>query len=425
MKSVQSKWIKKSILVLLSLCFVFSSVFGATSAYAASTSQLRDKKQKIQNQIEAAQKNIDKISSQKKETQDRISALDKKISLLQDKIDVYQDEADELQGSINKIQSNINQTESEINNIQKQIDEKQAEFDKTFDEYCQRLRAMYISGHASNLEVLLTSSDISSILTRSEMIKSVSRQDSETLDSLTTQMEEIEKEKAELEKKRGQLSENKKNLETDKKALTDNISVVASSKKELDREVAECNALIKKYASDSSEYLETISTNKKEIEEVEREIQEAYRKAQQNNHKKPSSPSSPSAPSPDKGSGRFIYPTPYHRVSSGFYRSNGAYHGALDFACPVGTPVYASASGTVILTRTGWGGGYGNYLMIDHGNGYSTLYAHNSKLIAKTGQYVHQGDVIAKSGNTGRSTGPHCHFEIRINGSKVNPANYL
>lgn len=422
MKSVQSKFIKKSILVLLSFCFIFSSIFGATSAYAASTSQLRDKKQKIQNQIDAAQKNIDKISSEKKETQDRISALDKKISLLQDKIDVYQDEADDLQNSINKIQSNINQTENDINDIQKQIDNKQAEFDKTFDEYCQRLRAMYISGHASNLEVLLTSSDISSILTRSEMIKSVSRQDSETLDSLTTQMEEIEKEKAELEKKRSQLSENKKSLESDKKALTDNISEVAASKKELDKEVAECNALIKKYANDSSEYLETISTNKKEIEEVEREIQEAYRKAQQNKNKKPSSPSTPS---PEKGSGKFIYPTRYHTVSSGFYRNSGAYHGALDFACPVGTPVYASASGTVILTRTGWGGGYGNYVMIDHGGGYSTLYAHNSKLLVSTGQYVHQGDVIAKSGNTGRSTGPHCHFEIRINGSKVNPANYL
>lgn len=216
---MQSKWIKKSILVLLSLCFVFSSVFGATSAYAASTSQLRDKKQKIQNQIEAAQKNIDKISSQKKETQDRISALDKKISLLQDKIDVYQDEADELQGSINKIQSNINQTESEINNIQKQIDEKQAEFDKTFDEYCQRLRAMYISGHASNLEVLLTSSDISSILTRSEMIKSVSRQDSETLDSLTTQMEEIEKEKLSLRKNEVSCPKTRKILKQIKKRL--------------------------------------------------------------------------------------------------------------------------------------------------------------------------------------------------------------
>lgn len=421
---MQFKYIKKSILVLLSLCFIFSSVFGTTSVYAANTSQLKDKKQKIQSQIDEAQKSIDKISSEKKKTQDYISTLDKKITLLQDKIDVLQEDADDLQNSINKIQNNINKTENDINDIQKQIDEKQAQFDKTFDEYCQRLRAMYISGHASNLEVLLTSSDISSILTRSEMIKSVSRRDSETLDYLTTQMEEIEKEKAELEKKRNQLSENKKNLESDKKALTDNISEVAASKKELDKEVAECNALIKKYANDSSEYMETISTNKKEIEEVEREIQEAYRKAQQNNNNS-KKPSSPSKPSPDKGSGKFIYPTSYHTISSGFYRNSGSYHGALDFPCPVGTPVYASASGTVILTRTGWGGGYGNYVMIDHGNGYSTLYAHNSKLLVSTGEHVSQGDVIAKSGNTGRSTGPHCHFEIRINGSKVNPANYL
>lgn len=120
----------------------------------------------------------------------------------------------------------------------------------------------------------------------------------------------------------------------------------------------------------------------------------------------------------------FRYPVASPNISSGYGSRWGRTHKGIDFAHPTGTNIYASASGTV--TFSGWNsGGYGYLVIISHGNGVQTYYAHNSKLLCSVGQNVSQGQLIAKSGNTGRSTGPHLHFEIRINGVAYNPALYL
>lgn len=413
-----SKRFIKCLSVFLSLCFAFTA-FGSASAFAADTAKLKDKKTKIQQQIDAAESKIAGFAKEKKETEEYITELDKKIQLLQDKIDLIQKDADELQAGIDRIQAKIAETTNEIEQTQKEIDRKQVQFDKTYEEYCQRLRAMYISGSASNLEVLLTSSDISSILTRSQMIKSVSKQDSSILDSLMTQMEEIEKNKAELEEKNNELSKNREKLVKDKKALTNNIAVIASSKKELDNEVAECNALIKKLSSQSSEYQESIDQNEEALARVEREIQQAYANSSRGDG------SLPASSGPGKSNGRLGYPTSSRSVSAGYPNySSGRYHGGIDFRCPTGTAVYAAASGTVIVAKK-LNYSYGHYLIIDHGNGLSTLYAHNSRLLVGVGSHVSKGQQIAKSGSTGNSTGPHCHFEVRVNGTRVNPLNYL
>lgn len=120
----------------------------------------------------------------------------------------------------------------------------------------------------------------------------------------------------------------------------------------------------------------------------------------------------------------FAYPVSSPNISSGYGSRWGRTHKGIDFAHPVGTNIYASASGTV--TFSGWNsGGYGYLVIISHGNGVQTYYAHNSRLLCSVGQTVSQGQLIAKSGNTGRSTGPHLHFEIRVNGVAYNPALYL
>lgn len=420
MRLVRSKLAVKALSLMLGACFAICSFTGAaTSAYAKSASELQSEKQKIQQQINAAQEKVNELSAEKKETEEYIRALDTKIQLLQDQIDVLQDDADELQSRIDTITEKIKNTEAEIDDIQEQINQKQAEFDQIFEEYCQRLRAMYISGSVSNLEVLLTSTDISSILTRSQMIKSVSKQDSETLNALMEKMEEIEQQKVELQEKRIQLDEDKTALEEDKSALEDSIKDIESAKAELDEEVAECNALIKKLASQTSEYLEAIDENEAELAKVESEIQAAYASA--------STGTGSIGGSTGNGaySGTLGYPTSYRSISAGYPNySSGRYHGGVDFPCPTGTPVYASASGTVIVAKN-LNYSYGHYLIIDHGNGLSTLYAHNSTLLVSVGQTVSKGQQIAKSGSTGNSTGPHCHFEVRVNGTRVNPMSYL
>ncbi|MBI4427315.1 MAG: peptidoglycan DD-metalloendopeptidase family protein [Candidatus Magasanikbacteria bacterium] len=120
------------------------------------------------------------------------------------------------------------------------------------------------------------------------------------------------------------------------------------------------------------------------------------------------------------GSG-YLWPTTVRRITQYFsWRHTG-----IDIAGPVGTPIYASRNGTVIRSQCGWNGGYGCYIIIDHGGGITTLYGHNSRLYVKVGESVSQGQTIALMGSTGRSTGPHSHFEVRVNGRRVNPFQYV
>ena len=320
---------------------------------------------------------------------------------MQDQIDTLQSDADDLQSEIDKTEDKISQIESEIQKTQKEIDKKQKELDKSFDEYCQRLRAMYVSGRASNLEVLLECDDISSILTRSQMIKSVSKEDSDILNRIMEKIKSIEQDKADLEKKNVELKE---------------------SKKELDAEVAECNAAIRELSKKSTQYMESIDENREAAAAVERDIQAAYASASNASHGTGSIGGSSGNGS---HSGALGYPTSYRTISAGYPNySSGRYHGGIDFPCPKGTTVRAAASGTVIVAKN-LNYSYGHYLIIDHGNGLSTLYAHNTTLVVGVGDKVSKGQTIAYSGSTGNSTGPHCHFEVRVNGTRVNPNNYL
>lgn len=409
----------KSKILSLLMCLVFaitSFSFGVTTQ-AASTSELRNKREKIQDEIDEAQGHIDELSAEKKKTEEYLGVLRSKISLLQDKLDTLHDERDALQAEIDAIQQKITKTENELIKAQQEIDKKQAEFDESYELYCQRLRAMYVSGSASTLEVLLTCPDMSAMLTRSQMIKSVSQQDSRILDDLMKKMEEIESQKQELEVKRNELNDDKENLETDKKSLQSKISEIDTSKSELDKEAAECNAVMRELSSQTSEYLEAIETNEEQLREVENAIRAAAASA--------SSGSGSISGSTGSGSGQLGYPTDSRSISAGFPNYNsGGYHGGVDFPVSTGSNIYAAASGRVILVKY-LNYSYGYHVMIDHGDGLSTLYAHNSQILVSVGQNVSAGQVIALSGNTGNSTGPHCHFEVRVNGNQVNPLNYL
>lgn len=389
---------------------VFSMCF---SAQAKSTSELQSEKKKIQAQIDKKQEEINALKSEKSKKQEYVSALQGKVSLQQDKLDSLNKEKSALQKDINDIEAKIKNTTDEIDKAQVEIDKKQAEFEDIYQQYCQRLRAMYISGNVSTLEVLLESGDISAILTRAQMVKCVSAQDSATLDSLMQKMQEIEEEKKALEVKKVELGEDKKKLDAQKAELQASIDEVNKVKAELDREVAEANAIIRELADTESEIMEAIEADRDAKAKIDAELARASM----------SSANAPANYTP--GSGRLGYPTSSRTISAGYpnYES-GAYHGGVDFRCPTGTPVYAADSGYVSVAKS-LTYSYGKYIQINHGNGLSTLYAHNSQLCVSEGQAVEKGQLIAYSGSTGNSTGPHCHFEVRLNGNRVNPLNYL
>ena len=192
MKSVAFS-MKKALSLVLSVVFFVSSFGSVLTAQAKSTSELRSEKQKIQQEIDNAQSKLNKLSQEKQKNQEYLETLRSKINLMQDKIDSLEDDKAALQAEIDAIEAKIVKTEQEIADAQVRIDQKQAEFDQTYEVYCQRLRAMYVSGSASTLEVLLTRQDLSSMLTRAQMVKSVSQQDSAILDDLMKKMQEIEK----------------------------------------------------------------------------------------------------------------------------------------------------------------------------------------------------------------------------------------
>ena len=275
---------------------------------------------------------------------------------------------------------------------------------------------MYISGNVSMLEVLLESGDISSILTRAEMVKSVSEQDSATLDDLMTKMEEINKEREELANNKIQLGKDKDSLNSRKQELQKSIDEYNSSKAELNAEVEECNAALASLDDKRSEVKETIDTNQEQKRQIEAEI---------NNALSGSGSNKPGSGNYNPGTGQLAYPTSYRQISAGYPNySNGSYHGGVDWPCPTGTAVHASDSGVVVIAKK-LTYSYGQYILIDHGNGLSTLYAHNSSLVVGVGDKVSKGQIIAYSGESGNATGPHVHFEVRLNGTRVNPMSYL
>lgn len=391
---------------------VFSTAF---TAQARSSSELNKELDKINEDIEEAEKELDSLDSQVADKQEYVNTLMKKVDLLEDKLENLENSRDALQDEIDAVQKRIDETQAKIETAEKEIEAKEKEFDGVYEEYCQRLRAMYISGNVSMLEVLLESGDISSILTRAEMVKSVSEQDSATLDDLMTKMEEINKEREELAQDKIQLGEDKNSLNSRKQQLQESINEYNASKQELDAEVEECNAAIRALDDKKSEIKETKETNEARKRQLEAEINSALS----------SSSNKPGSDNYNPGTGQLAYPTSYRQISAGYPNySNGSYHGGVDWPCPSGTAVHAADSGVVVIAKR-LTYSYGQYILIDHGNGLSTLYAHNSSLVVGVGDKVSKGQIIAYSGESGNATGPHVHFEVRLNGTRVNPMSYL
>lgn len=412
---MQSKLKNRGILRIFCLVFSLMLVFSSAFTAQAKTSS-QSKLDKINQNIKEAQKELDSLDDQVADKKAYSDALMKKIDLLQDKLDALESNRDDLQNEIDAVQKRIDEMQAEINKAEKEIEKKEQEFDGVYEEYCQRLRAMYISGNVSMLEVLLESGDISSILTRAEMVKSVSEQDSATLDDLMTKMEEINKEREELANNKIQLGKDKDSLNSRKQELQKSIDEYNSSKAELNAEVEECNAALASLDDKRSEVKETIDTNQEQKRQIEAEI---------NNALSGSGSNKPGSGNYNPGTGQLAYPTSYRQISAGYPNySNGSYHGGVDWPCPTGTAVHAADSGVVVIAKK-LTYSYGQYILIDHGNGLSTLYAHNSSLVVGVGDKVSKGQIIAYSGESGNATGPHVHFEVRLNGTRVNPMSYL
>lgn len=403
---------------VLAVLMLGSTIFGALSmAMAASKSELNNRLAEIKSQKAEIEAQLAEYEKQKDNYAGQIGTLNNKINLTEQEIDATQEAIDALTDSIEETKANLKQAE-------KELADKQELFET-------RIRVMYENGDTSYMEVVLNSESFGDMLDNIEIVSQIMDYDKGIVAEYTAIRDSIQEMEESLEADRKQQKEYKESLEVEKEGL------------EADR--ADLQAMLAKIENDS-EYAQKVSDQlADEQDEISNEIAELSRKEAEAAARKRAAASSSSSSSSSRGSsssssssnyssggsGSLIWPCPtYTYISSEFGgrvspitgKWQGGHKG-MDIASGKGNPVIAAASGTVVKSYLS--SSYGNYIVISHGGGLMTAYAHMTRRLVSVGDTVAAGQQIGTVGSTGNSTGNHLHFEVYENGTAVNPRNYV
>lgn len=369
-------------------------------------------KSELNQKIKETKENLNDVNSQKEESQNKVDELKSQIA--------------EYEKEINSLKDEIKQKQKEIKEMQEKLDKLEKERQEKQDLLDQRLITMYENGETTYLDVLLSSADITDFISKYYMVETVTEADKELIEGLEADKKEIEETKNKLNASLDEVEKKKEEQE----------SIQTKLNKAKNKEEEKVESLTEE-SHDLEEDIEAYEKKMKELDAKEKAQEEALKhkieEAEKNHGSNSGSSGSGSSGGSSSGgsvsSKGFIRPVTSGRITATMYYSSGKYHGAVDFGVSTGTPVYAAADGIVVTSTWGGSDSYGYYIKIKHYNGLYTLYAHGSSLVAKVGQEVNQGDLIMYSGNTGNSTGPHLHFEVRKSpggySNRVNPLNYL
>jgi murein DD-endopeptidase MepM/ murein hydrolase activator NlpD len=426
--------LKRILCAMLCVCMISIPMAIPTTVSAEdSISDLEQQLQQLEQENEKYQKILDDTKSDIAEKEEYKSALVSKVQVLDEKIAV---------------------TREKISSLNDDIKEKQDAYDKglsevedQFDALANRLRILYMSGNATDLEIIFGAKDFSDLIDKMELVKSLANSDKELISEIQTKLDE--------------LSTKKKSLEADKKDLETQQASLKSDQDEFNKLISDNDEILKNLYASNSEAQNSLESAALQSDEIEAKISQYYaaqkaaaehaaQASQSSSGSSSSSSSSSSSGSSSSGSSSsgsssvivpsgsgFAWPTPgFVSRSSEWFEDREVYnHGGIDIAGAgiMGTPVVAAADGTVVATNSscthnwgksyscGCGGGYGNYVMISHAGGKMTVYGHLTSLTVSSGQSVSRGQVIGYVGSTGNSTGPHLHYECRLNGVRYNP----
>lgn len=429
------------------------TMFGPSDGYAKKTTVAEIDKQlkQLQQEVQAAKAAQDKAASRNQEAQHYKNKTTLNLEYVLGQIDQVKGEMTETSGKIASTEQSLTVTATELDEAEARV----ASREKLLES---RVRLMYTDGAVSYLDVLLSSTSFSDFLDRADSLKMIVDQDQDLLVQHKLDKQTVIAKKQELEGQYAQAKQLYSDLESQRSLLKEK----EAEKQELiayyDQEIqeaevitAEQDAKLVQLASSRSA-LETQKDKLKAEEaarraaaakaEAERRAAvaaaKAAEKAKAAKAARAADSSRSAVASADEtedyvgGDGPYLRPVGYARVSSPYgYRTHpvthevGKMHTGVDFAVPTGTNIHAAESGTVLVAE--WYSGYGYCVIIDHGGGMWTLYGHirEGGIRVSPGQRVERGQVIAESGATGRVTGPHLHFEVRINGKPVNPMPYL
>lgn len=422
-----------SIFVICAVCF-------STAAFPVHAE--RD----FQSEIDALEKKIAAANDKKASSEQSVSELREQIDLLQEQMNVYNDKIAGLNAQIAEKDAVIASYQSEIDALQAEIDTataRQAELDTQISAsrelLSERLRAAYMAGETSTLEILLSTTDFASFLTRLEIVKRIAEHDSALVADLQSDIDELNNTKEKLDANQKEKLEKQSAVQSERDAVAavraekkSAVNTLESKKSVLEQKVANLNNYIYKLDENSAEYQSEIARIEREKEEYDRQQSSGM----ESGSGSIDSGGSSEFPVSSKG---MICPLQYPNVtiSAGWYGYPG--HKGIDFITKgatgntYGKEIRAAADGVVYTAEMHYSWGYNVY--INHGNGVYTRYAHCSKLLVSKGQHVKQGQVIAYVGNTGNVSpkpspsnphaGAHLHFEVYVNGTRVNPAPWL
>lgn len=394
-----SKYIKRWMMLVLSFTLLATLV---SPAFAAQSGELEE------------------LENQRQETLDEINNLKDSISEVKKEINGLKTEKNTIQKYINQLDKQISNLTNEITKFEKKIDEKKADIEETKKELekakiaCDeqyelmkmRIQFIYENPAPSFFEVFLAADSLADVLNRAEHVLSMSGNEREKMDQLTELKEAIALQEKTLEAELEELDMMQEELERQKKQANTSIN---KKKGELSSKASE----ITDASAEQKDYQKQLAEQERLLDEIENQIAKAAN------------------PDAYQGSATgFIWPCPaYTRISSYFgprpqpVPGASTNHKGIDLAAPYGSNILASAAGVVTTSR--YSASAGNYVVIAHGNGLSTVYMHASSLLVSVGEVVSQGQVIAKVGSTGYSSGNHLHFGVIKNGVYVDPLGYI
>ncbi len=414
------------ICVILALIFVLSllTVIIPTRANAVT-----------QSEIDALQAKRDQIRAQQVEQQNQIDGLrNEKAGVLEQKAALDQ-EANLTQEEINVVQEQIELYADLIVEKKAELEEAKAEEAEQSELFRVRMREMEEGGKLSFIVVLLESRSISDLLTRIDMISEIMSYDKALEKALMDARAKVEEAEKALEDAKAEEEAKKGELEARKADLLAQVAEAEALVKSLEADIEAFKAAYNETEAAKQELQREIDAKVAALEAERRAAEEAARKAaeeaarRQAEQQSQQQTTTPPAPSYTSGTGSMIWPCPScHTITSEFgwrihpIYGTSKYHSGVDIGASYGATVIAADSGTVITA--GWVSGYGNCVVISHGNGVSTLYGHMSSIAVSSGQSVSQGQTIGYVGSTGNSTGPHLHWEVTVNGERQNPLNY-
>lgn len=376
---------RKILCGVLAFVILSFSIFSFVLAENEGT-DLQQQREDLQNQINDANGQLEDVQNELSENLQQVQKLDEKIESSNKELEEINTKISELQASMNEVQAKLEVAEENFNNQKEKLDN--------------RLIAVYESSDTEYLDVILSSRSISEFLSNYFLITELAKHDTELLEDMQSKKNEIQRAKEKLENDKKELGTIKANqsktakiLENTKTVRENYISKLSNSEKEIQAKIDEYNA---QFAAINAEILAMVKDG----------IAAEYI------------------------GGELAWPVPgYTRISSKYgmrtHPITGVYklHTGTDISAPMGANFIAANDG--IVTKAGYNGAYGNMVIIDHGGGVSTLYAHGSEILVQVGQNVKRGEPVLKVGSTGYSTGPHAHFEVRLNGVVTDPMPYI